>query len=76
MFELELLVGGNIEWLYVLTFKRAAEDIGDLGVPRKLHLDVRGVMFAVGAEGPEPRYLDQDHSDFAEASLEGGETWS
>ena len=25
-------------------------------------------MFAVGAEGPEPRYLDQDHSNFVEAS--------
>ena len=74
MFELELLVGGNIEELYVLTFKRAAEDIGNLGVPRKLPLDARGVMFAVGAEGPEPRYLDQDHSVFAEVSFVVGET--
>ena len=58
MVELELLVGGNIEGLYVLTFKRAAEDMGDLCVPRKLHLDARDVTFAIRMEGPEPRYLN------------------
>ena len=65
---LELLIGGQQRGLHVLTFKQAEEDIGDLGVPRKLHRGARAVMFAVGAEGPEPRCLDQDHSNVAEAS--------